>query len=65
MKPTCNLIGQNGNVFNLIAITRKTLKDHNLQQEIERFDQRFDEIKVNGGSYDDVLNLISEFVTVE
>ena len=26
MKPVCKLIGQNGNVFNLIGITRKTLK---------------------------------------
>ena len=65
MKPTCKLIGQNGNVFNLIAITRKTLKNHGLQQEIDRFDQRFYEIKENNGSYDDVLNLITEFVTVE
>lgn len=65
MKPPCKLIGQNGNVFNLIAITRKTLKDHGLHRELEQFDQRFKEIKENHGNYDDVLNLISEFVEVE
>lgn len=65
MKPPCKLIGQNGNVFNLIGITRKTLKEYDLQQELAQFDQRFHEIKENGGSYDDVLNLISEFVPVE
>ncbi|NCB43394.1 MAG: hypothetical protein EOM59_12355 [Clostridia bacterium] len=65
MKPVCKLIGQNGNVFNLIGITRKTLKDHGLQQELDQFDQRFNEIKDNSGSYYDVLNLIAEFVTVE
>ena len=65
MKPPCKLIGQNGNVFNLIGITRKTLKEYGLQQELDQFDQRFTEIKENGGSYDDVLNLISEFVDVE
>lgn len=65
MKPACKLIGQNGNVFNLIGITRKTLKEYDLQQELAQFDQRFHAIKENGDSYDDVLNLISEFVTVE
>jgi hypothetical protein len=65
MKPACKLIGQNGNVFNLIGITRKTLKSHGLQQELDQFDQRFNEIRENGGSYDDVLNLITEFVEVE
>jgi len=65
MKPPCKLIGQNGNVLNLIGITRRTLKEYGLQQELDQFDQRFNEIKENGGSYDDVLNLISEFVEVE
>jgi hypothetical protein len=65
MRPPCKLIGQNGNVFNLIAIARNTLKSHSLQQELDQFDQRLNEIKENGGSYDDVLNLISEFVEVE
>lgn len=65
MKPACKLIGQNGNVFNLIGITRKTLKSHGLQQELKQFDQRFNDIRESGGSYDDVLNLITEFVEVE
>ena len=65
MKPACKLIGANGNVFNLIGIVRMTLKSHPLQQELDQFDQRLNEIKENGGRYDDVLNLISEFVEVE
>lgn len=64
MKPTCKLIGEDGNVYNLIAITRNTLKSRGFQQEINQFDQRLKEICENGGSYYDVLNLISEFVEV-
>ena len=30
MKPECKLIGRDGNVFNLIAFARKTLKEHKL-----------------------------------
>jgi hypothetical protein len=64
MKPTRKLIGEDGNVFNPIAITIRTLKQHGLQQEIDQFNQRLEEIKGNHGRYDDVLNLISEFVEV-
>lgn len=65
MKPPCKLIGQNGNVFNLLAITRKTLKQHGLLQELDEFDNKLDELRENGGRYDDVLNLIAEYVAVE
>ena len=64
MKPPCRLIGQNGNVFNLIGITRKTLKMHGLLEELEKFDCDFEEIKRSGGSYDDVLALIMRYVDV-
>ena len=65
MKPPCKLIGQNGNVFNLIAIVRKTLKQHGLTEELEQFQLDLKKIQETGGSYDDVLALIMEFVEVE
>ena len=64
MKPECKLIGENGNVFNLIAIVRRTLKDHELEEELNRFDQDFKTIQESGGTYDDVLALFMEFVDV-
>ncbi|MBV5329984.1 MAG: hypothetical protein JZU65_20555 [Chlorobium sp.] len=65
MKPPCKLIGQNGNVFNLIAIVRKTMKAHGLKQELEQFHLDLKEIQETGGSYDDVLNLFSRYVKPE
>ncbi len=34
MKPKCQLIGQNGNVINLIAIVRQTLRRNKLDDEL-------------------------------
>lgn len=64
MKPECKLIGENGNVFNLIAIVRRTLKENDLDQELEAFDLDFKKIQKSGGSYDDVLVLFMEYVDV-
>jgi hypothetical protein len=65
MKPACKLIGKNGNVFNLIAIVRKTLKQHGLTQELERFDLDFKKIQETDGTYNDVLVLFMKYVEVE
>jgi hypothetical protein len=64
MKPECKLIGENGNVFNLIGIVRATLKDNALYNELERFDSELKELKENGGRYDDVLALFMRFVDI-
>jgi hypothetical protein len=64
MKPECELIGKNGNVFNLIALVRKTLRDKDLFAELDQFDTDLEELKKTGGNYDDVLVLIMKFVEV-
>ena len=64
MKPECKLIGENGNVFNLIAIVRRTLREYDLDQELEAFDRALKKIQETGGSYDDVLVLFMEYVDV-
>ena len=65
MKPSCKLIEQNGDLFDLIAITRKTLIDHELQQEAEQFDLRLNDIIENSGNFVEILDLILDFVTAE
>lgn len=64
MKPRCKIIGENGNVFNLIAIVRNTLKREGLTQELSDFDTDFEQLKQNGGDYNDVLALIMKYVQV-
>lgn len=63
-KPECALIGQDGNVFNLIGLTRKTLRKNGLFSELETFDAELAELQSEGGTYDDVLVLIQKFVDV-
>ena len=65
MKPPCKLIEQNGDLYKLIAITRKTLRDHTLQQEAEQFDLRLKDIIENSGNFVEILDLILDFVTAE
>ena len=63
-KPICKLVGENGNVFNLIGIVRQTLKKHHLYQQLKDFDDDLSRIQRSGGSYDDVLVLFLEYVEV-
>lgn len=64
MKPECKLIGKDGNVFNLIAIVRKTLKEQNMVRELESFDCDLQLIQQSGAGYDDVLALFMDYVDV-
>ena len=64
MKPECKLIGENGNVFNLIGIVRTTLKNNGLYIELAQFDADFKELQDGGGRYNDVLILFMQYVDV-
>lgn len=64
MKPKCKLVGKNGNVFNLIAIVRKVLKEEASTEELKRFDADLADLQQNGGTYDDVLILFHDFVEI-
>lgn len=63
IKPECPLIGQNGNIFNLIGIVRRTLKDHGLNREADEVSER---IITNGEahSYDEALCILMEYVEI-
>ena len=59
-KPNCPLIGQNGNIFNLLGIASNTLKENDMADEAKEMRERI----VFCGSYDEALGIISEYVEI-
>ena len=59
-KPNCPLIGQDGNIFNLVGIAAKTLKRNGLSSEASEMTERV----LNSGSYEEALGIIGEFVNI-
>lgn len=59
-KPKCPLIGQNGNIFNLMGIASQTLKRNNMREEAKEMCDKI----INSGSYNQALAIISEYVDV-
>lgn len=62
-KPICKLIGENGNIFNLMLIASKKLREHELYEQSEELIQRI--IGGEAKSYDEALQIIMEYVEVE
>ena len=59
-KPDCPLLGQDGNVFNLIGIAAQTLRQHGLADQAKEMRER----AMGSGSYDQALGVIMEYVNV-
>ena len=62
MKPKCRLIGENGNIYNLMGIVSKTLKEAG---EHEKADEMVKRITSDAKSYDEALAMLMEYVDVE
>jgi hypothetical protein len=60
-KPVCKLIGEDGNVFNLIGRTKRTLKQAKMLDSANQMTKRCFEAK----DYNEVLMIISEYVEIE
>ena len=60
-KPECKLIGENGNIFNLMGIAVRTLKQAGYQDKANEMNDRIIE---EAGSYDAALAIIQEYVEV-
>lgn len=60
MKPKCKLIGEDGNVFNLMAIVDRTLRKNGMKKESEECMNRIYQC----GSYDEALQIMMEYVEV-
>lgn len=59
-KPDCPLIGQNGNIFNLMGIASRTLRQNGLSDQASEMCDRIRE----SGSYDQALGIIGEYVNI-
>ena len=61
-KPDCELIGHDGNIFNLMAIASRTLKQNGMEQQAQEMYER-----VTGGDchdYYQALGVIGEYVNI-
>ena len=61
VKPDCELIGQDGNIFNLMGIASRSLKQNGMSDEAKEMAAR---ITNGAGSYYEALNIIGEYVNI-
>lgn len=61
-KPTAKLVGENDDIFNLMAIAKKALCEAGKQEESV---QMYKKIIYEAHSYDEALLIIMEYVEVE
>ena len=59
-KPNCKLIGEDGNIFNLMARASKTLRENGLLEVAAEMRDRV----TSSGSYDEALCIIGEYVNI-
>ena len=59
-KPSCPLIGADGNIFNLMGMASRTLKENDMAEQAT---EMCDKIK-SSGSYDEALCIIGEYVNI-
>lgn len=59
-KPDCALNGQDGNIFNLVGIAARTLREHDLKDQAKEMKDRV----FASGSYYEALNIIGEYVNI-
>ncbi len=62
MKPKCRLVGEDGNIFNLMGLASKVLKKAGLSDESKEMIER---ITSGAQSYEEAIAIIMEYVDVE
>lgn len=62
MKPRCRLIGEDGNIYNLMGLASRALKETG---ESEKAKEMIDRITKEARSYSEALSIIMEYVDVE
>lgn len=59
-KPDCPLIGQDGNIFNLLGIASRTLRQYGMAEQAKEMSNRI----YACGSYNEALCIIGEYVNI-
>lgn len=59
-KPDCPLIGQDGNIFNLVGIAVRTLRENDMRDKAKEMSDRV----FASESYDEALCIIGEYVNI-
>ncbi len=59
-KPNCKLIGEDGNIFNLMGIASKTLRKNGMAEQAVEMRDRI----CASGSYDEALCIIGDYVNI-
>ena len=60
IKPKCALIGEDGNIFNLMGIASRTLKRNGMNEQAKEMCTRI----TRSRSYDQALAIISDYVEI-
>lgn len=60
MKPKCKLIGEDGNIFHLMAVASNALKKNKMSAQANEMQSRI----FACGSYEEALSIIQEYVDV-
>ena len=61
-KPDCQLIGEDGNIFNLLGIAARTLRQNGLEAQAKEMQERI--MGGECGDYCAALNVIGEYVNI-
>ena len=61
MKPACRLIGEDGNIFNLLGLAARALKEAEQNEKAAEMARRM----MKATNYDEALMIIMEYVEVE
>ena len=59
-KPKCKLIGEDGNIFNLVGIAARTLRQNGMEEQAKELCERLKEQP----DYDHALMLIAKYVDI-
>ena len=60
-KPNCPLIGEDGNIFNLMGIAARTLNENGM---CDKSKEMFEKITAGAKSYEEALGIIGEYVNI-
>lgn len=60
-KPKCQLIGEDGNIFNLVGKASRVLKKNDMHQSAKEMQNRV----LDASSYEEAIYIIGEYVEIE